>query len=665
MKTFLTILLSISIGWANAQTLTYTAIDDSYDVNMGTVVSIAPIINDLTTFGAKRFDTLLNVFNSNISVVEKNILGVKLSIPNNYIGVDSFLYVGYATDGNGNRSNYDTAKIIIHTHFKFGTVVDSLKIGNISVITTNTGNLFQTDYAARFTTNKTSLIYSSQIHVLSKTNNNFFATPLWASTGNGFGAEYVTRPGPLTDTIFYSESQQLKWNKIWHITSYDIDLFNQWVNSGMPAGFNIPSSILNWPAHGDTAMGESWMVAPFVDKNNNNIYEPQLGDYPKIKGKEALWFVYHLDKTKQSNILPLEMQIMLYTYDCPKDSALKNTVFLNAKLINRSNQQFDSCFITNYVDADLGNYQDDYLGSMPNRNAMYFYNGDAFDENNGGAIGAEDRLLALGTVFLKGAKQDNDGLDNAFGIGLNESPYGTGFGNGVVDDEYFGMSYSSPYIRWGACLINNDSNLYYFIQNKLCQNYYTYGYRYVFPDTFDTYLYGSGGVAYPSQYLNEPSLGNLPGDRAGYATTGPFTIMPDSSYEVDIAYVTARSYQTLNDNIAPVMKLKTFIDSITGYYKNNNLPCGGNFTSVEKKKTDAFKYKCFPIPATDYVFVQVDKKLNQTVTLELMDINGKILQSVNSNNAQNILQLNQLSSGIYFLKIKVKDQVRFEKIIKN
>jgi len=37
-------------------------------------------------------------------------------------------------------------------------------------------------------------------------------------------------------------------------------------------------------------LGQSEKIAPFYDNNNDGIYDPMAGDYPQIKGDQALFF---------------------------------------------------------------------------------------------------------------------------------------------------------------------------------------------------------------------------------------------------------------------------------------------------------------------------------------------------------------------------------------
>ena len=48
---------------------------------------------------------------------------------------------------------------------------------------------------------------------------------------------------------------------------------------------------------------------------------------------------------------------------------------------------------------------------------------------------------AVGVDFFEGPYQDADGIDNAIGIGFNEAVRGNGigYGDGIADNERFGM----------------------------------------------------------------------------------------------------------------------------------------------------------------------------------------------------------------------------------
>ena len=86
--------------------------------------------------------------------------------------------------------------------------------------------------------------------------------------------------------------------------------------------------------------------------------------------------------------------------------------FYNYELHNRSSYTLTETYFGQWVDADLGNAQDDYVGCDVTRGLGYSYNGDENDEDNGGAIGYGSQPPAIGVDFFQGPFQDPDGKDN-------------------------------------------------------------------------------------------------------------------------------------------------------------------------------------------------------------------------------------------------------------
>ena len=54
--------------------------------------------------------------------------------------------------------------------------------------------------------------------------------------------------------------------------------------------------------------------------------------------------------------------------------------FYSYKIINRSTETLNETYFGQWVDPDLGNYQDDYVGCDVELGLGYCYNGDADDD---------------------------------------------------------------------------------------------------------------------------------------------------------------------------------------------------------------------------------------------------------------------------------------------
>jgi len=91
------------------------------------------------------------------------------------------------------------------------------------------------------------------------------------------GNDYHSGPVSSTNTYLDPNFSAKYDDAIWTVLKSDIDYHR---NNFMQSGYVILSLILDWPGNGDTSLGVSFHLAPFVDINSNNIYEPHLVDYP-------------------------------------------------------------------------------------------------------------------------------------------------------------------------------------------------------------------------------------------------------------------------------------------------------------------------------------------------------------------------------------------------
>lgn len=120
---------------------------------------------------------------------------------------------------------------------------------------------------------------------------------------------------------------------------------------------------------------------------------------------------------------------------------------------------------------------------------------------------------------------------------------------------------------------------------------------------------------------------------------------------------------------------------------NNNgsttgdLPIPGSFTLnegivtntvttglTEKNATVVSKVEVFPNPSSDYVTVSYSLKESKVVSVELFDINGKMLQTLSEANQQagsyeKVISLQGVEKGIYFIRINSNGQQASQKML--
>ncbi|MCX6269668.1 MAG: T9SS C-terminal target domain-containing protein, partial [Bacteroidetes bacterium] len=335
-------------------------------------------------------------------------------------------------------------------------------------------------------------------------------------------------------------------------------------------------AILTWPGNGNVALGQSAQLAPYYDLNNNGVYEPMLGDYPLIRGDQAVFFIQNDNRRLHSETtgdkLGVEIHGMAYAFDCQDDSALVYTTFLHYDVINRSNNTYHDTYFGTFTDTDLGYAWDDYVGCDVGRGSFYCYNGRNIDGS-----GKPDEYgafpPAISTTVLGGPYLDPDNLDNpktdTIGNQLCDlSINGLFFEDGIQDNERYGMSkfvYTTNCSSGPTCDPSNAPD-YYKIMRGLWKDstHMMYGGNghpnsgatgpdcsFMFPDLSDFCNWGTNGIQ-PIGYetgsggngpsWTEANVSNLPDDRRGTISMGPFTFLPGATQELDIAFVWARQY---------------------------------------------------------------------------------------------------------------------------
>jgi hypothetical protein len=104
----------------------------------------------------------------------------------------------------------------------------------------------------------------------------------------------------------------------------------------------------------------------------------------RLNGDQTIWWVfndmgnYH---GETGSLLPIGIEVRAQAYAfCSSDTDLSNTTFYTYEIINRNIFTIHDCCIGHWIDSDLGNYLDNYVGCDVSRNLGYSYNGDNDDE---------------------------------------------------------------------------------------------------------------------------------------------------------------------------------------------------------------------------------------------------------------------------------------------
>jgi len=354
-----------------------------------------------------------------------------------------------------------------------------------------------------------------------------------AQTYRQGGSDYW--PGPVSDSIYHNDVDMANYDRVWKVDKTEIDYHIANYNNGT---YVMPNAIENWPAHGDVSMGQAPNLAPFIDVDNDGNYIPLNGDYPDIKGDQAVYIIKNDigDVHTESNAeqIGLEIHIMYYAYRCDNYPELNHTVFAKTTLYNRGGHNLNDAYIGTWTDMDLGYYLDDYVGCNVPLNLSYTYNGDTDDE---GAAGYGFNPPAQGLVYLNGTMDKFVYYNNDFTVTGNPSsaPDYYNYLRGIWKDNV-PMTYGGDGHGSGTGSTTN-----------FCD--------YMFP--------GATDLNFTTPW-SEVIAGNTPADRRFLMTNGPFDLDTNTSYTLEYAFVFAWDSTSANGGSVPL--LFNYTQNIQDFY---------------------------------------------------------------------------------------------------
>ncbi len=440
--------------------------------------------------------------------------------------------------------------------------------------------------------------------------------------------------GPIDDylSMYYGSDAIWKINKseiLTHISDFS------------KIGYTMPEAILKWPANGNVNLGNGLKLAPFVDVNHNTVYEPNLGDYPLIKGDQAVYVImndYKGVRTDRSNQpqnhygKQFGMEIHVMAYQFGTNDAINNTTFFNVKAFNRGNDNLHDVVFGVYTDFDLGNPQDDFIGSDSLRNMVFAYNGDAMDETNL-QIGYGINPPAIGVKFLS---ENANGTFCFFG-GNSAYPYTDPFDAYQLNNYLHGKWANGSDLLYGG--LGNGS-------------------------------YGSGATSSPAKFMfsgqtktgnwTEVTAGNSPRDRRALIYDSPkdFNRGQQICFDFAVIYSDAKV-----DPIKQVDSLAKVADFVQAFYDNQQDFCSAYVLGIEEIKSQ-IEYSVFPNPTNNELTVELSQ--NRNLDNAIITLENSVGQTVKTQKVDGGLttkiDLSDVSNGIYILKINGSNA---KKIVKN
>lgn len=116
-----------------------------------------------------------------------------------------------------------------------------------------------------------------------------------------------------------------------------------------------------------------------------------------------MWWVFNdvggVKTETESPAIGLEIRAQAFAFR--SNDEINNMTFYKYQIVNRSFSTLNETYFGQWVDPDLGYYNDDYVGCDVNRGLGYCYNGDADDE---GATGYGINPPSVGVDFSRDLK---------------------------------------------------------------------------------------------------------------------------------------------------------------------------------------------------------------------------------------------------------------------
>ncbi|MDR0363791.1 MAG: hypothetical protein LBH92_02040 [Bacteroidales bacterium] len=419
-----------------------------------------------------------------------------------------------------------------------------------------------------------------------------------------------------------------------------------------------------------------WHPAPTMGTLNGTEQGGLLSDQV-LKGDETLWWVFN-DKGAphtESKGQAIGLEIRAQSFAFATNDEINNMTFFSYEIINRSTFILTETYFAPWTDPDLGYARDDYIGCDVERGMGYCYNGTNVD-GTGQPEAYGENPPAVGIDFFQGPYLDPNNFDNpayktaslkgpsfyytgnlceivtshdqlisvpwktpegtdtsAITLVKAEAINGVNFGNGIVDDERYGMR-RFVYYNNTRDPVNGEPDKatdYYNYLRGIWRNNQrmTYGGNgtsgaivadFMFPGTTDGCRWGVHGDPVGANEWSEKSENTDVDDRRFMQSAGPFTLQPGAVNYITFGVPWARA--SSGDAWASVVKLQEADDKCQALFDN------------------CFKVLDGP-DAPDMHFVELDKKL-------IIHLTNPMNQSNNYNEAYEELDNTIIEGDPYF-----------------
>lgn len=417
------------------------------------------------------------------------------------------------------------------------------------------------------------------------------------------------------------------------IAEYDYEYLNGYIdNSGQPQGRDDPNYRIYSILRGDTVSWD-YITWPF----QQGAYSDSLGK-PLFLGTQTMFYSFtdgypESHGNNAGSTSPLKA-VILQTNWCYSNVNLRDVVFSEFRIINRSFLPWNNTYISIWTDDDLGTSSDDAVGIDTNLKMSYTYNFNATDPLYGTSP------PAVGFLTLRNPIVPSPGDTVRY-----YSPPGTSYL--IVKPGYREMKLSSFNLYTNADPYAGDPSNYIETYNNL-QGLKRNGSAWINPQNSQSTKFPYPGDPVTSTGWTETGSG----DRRSMMNFGPLTMNPGDTQSVIVAQLIA-GYSSNLENIA---NLRSLANYVRGIY-NTNFQSVISVETLSTEVPDRFSLEQnYPNPFNPVTNLEFRISKLGFVSLKIYDVLGKevktlVNEKLSPGNYKVEFDGSNLTSGVYFYRL--------------
>ncbi len=471
---------------------------------------------------------------------------------------------------------------------------------------------------------------------------------------------------------------------------------------------DAPTNLIYEVGYTDPPFGSAWQLwkkaveqgAKFYDGNNDSVYNPvDLNsngvwdpdeDRPDLFTNRTYFCVYNdgiPQELRRYPIDPLGIEIRqtIFASSGNNNSYLKDIIFIRYEIENTgiSESRFDSVYFGIAQDPDVGDYNDDLVGTDILLQSSYCYNEGPDDQYGINPPASFTGFLQGAQVYIHGKTFIDNNSDGVYTSGI-DTPLDTAYSKlgPIIGEKMFEGAANTDLNAVTQTLKSHP--FYGDPSNHLELRNYMIGGRDKNGDSVyvSTWQYGNGSsltdtlnIESRFMYSGDPVtqtgwLNTVPFDQRTITTTGPFNLIANEPVEIICAYIVGRGSDELNSI--------TVAREIAGYahdlYQNNFSDMLTDVNDNPNLASRSFQlYQNYPNPFNPVTTIKYQIPANvkgqlANVKIIVFDILGREIKTlVNEQKPAGTYEIqfdaSKLSSGVYFYQLSAGSFVETKKLM--